>query len=193
MCKSIDLSKRQTDIEFYENILRDYVVNRKLSFPFDSDILTKYIALFSLYVCKSNDAYLYNLPYISEQHKRFVHFLEIASQKYDILYKIIQKIKKESELLAFTYSHNYKDDIISISLNDFLRSDLNGNIDLMDDFLISGAERNPQNDIITITYNFNDIIYTRTCNVFNKHDKQTVNYDKILSALKEILNINNKE
>ncbi len=139
-------------IEIYKNLLKSYIIERQLPLQQIQIEIEKYIAVFSLYLQNTNDAYKYNLPYLSHQNKRFASFLVSASQKNEELRHIIDNVKRSEDIKKHISDNIIEEKDLEISINDFLTADLSGKINFHKSFLLSGAERANKKDIITIAY-----------------------------------------
>ena len=169
--------------EIYKSLLKSYILDGCFLPQISEDELAKYIAVFSLYLRHSNEAYKYNLPYLSHQHKGYASFLLSASKKAEKLRDIISHIKK-SEVIRKVIENNSEvidEEKIIVSLNDFLSATLSENIDFHKSFSLSGANRRKENDIITIEYK------QQVRSVKLSSSKQS-DLKKIISPAEKILN-----
>lgn len=173
-------------IEFYKGALEKFVIDKKGALQIDKSELDKYIAVFSLYICSSDNAYKYNLPFLRHQHNKFVAFLHSASGKCDLLRKIVQELRKSPIIMKF--SKEKTQGKVTISINDFLVSDLSESITFHKAFSILGAERRSKDNMLTILYDNNGIKRLRTCKVLvNMDSNNIVNYDEIIRLAENVI------
>lgn len=169
--------------EMYKNLLKSYILDGCSLPQIPEDELAKYIAVFSLYLRHSNEAYKYNLPYLSHQYKGYASFLLSASKKAERLRNIISHIKKSVAIRKIIENNSVviDEEEIIVSLNDFLSATLSRNIDFHKSFSLSGANRRKENDIITIEYK--QQVRTVKLSSSNKSDLK-----RIISTVEKILN-----
>ena len=74
-----------SNIENYKENLLNFLIDTGRKQPKNSDELECYINLFSFFICEDDKDYLYNLPFLREQHRKFKEFLSIAPQKLETL------------------------------------------------------------------------------------------------------------
>ena len=74
-----------SNIENYKENLMNYLVDAGRNQPKNTDKLECYINLLSFFIFKDDEDYLYNLPFLREQHNKFRDFLSIAPQKLETL------------------------------------------------------------------------------------------------------------
>lgn len=155
MTNSNDLiqEKGNEGIDFYKNALKDFVMDNQLTPRIKDFDLDKYIAVFSLYMHYNNDAYRYNLPYLSYQHKKFEAFLVSASSKCELLRNITESIRNSAVIQQFVKESFQEAATVKICLNDFLVLDLMGTISFHERFSFPGAERNSKDDVLTVLCN----------------------------------------
>lgn len=177
-------------VEYYKRALKRIVIDKKSTFPLPSSDLDEYIAVFSLYMRSSNEAYKYNLPYLSHQHKKFWSFLKSAIGKYDLFCTILMGIKKAATIQQFIKENPQESRKVIISLNDFFISDLSGVLDFHEAFSISGAERLPKYDVLTIQYIIDGKKKIRLCRNLINTDKNEINIDKIVDLTEKVIGIN---
>ena len=147
----------------YKDNLMNYLADSgKLQFPY-SDKLDDYIHLLSFFIYKSDPNYLYNLPFLQEQHQKFRDFLNIAPQKYTCLLNTAQKISMELAINRFLDDQTYHNRPISLSINDFLIVDLRNlsKVAFHDNFSIDGATCTYKND--RLTFRVDNYIYAWSC------------------------------
>ncbi|MEG0900405.1 MAG: hypothetical protein RSF40_11945 [Oscillospiraceae bacterium] len=174
--------KKQSNIDFYKNMLKSYILGNEALPQLTETEPERYIAVFSLYLRHSNEAYKYNLPYLSHQHKGYASFLISASKKAEKLHDIISCIKKSETIIRIIEdAHGVIDDKnVIVSLNDFLTANLSESIDFHKAFSVSGANRKEENDIITIEYK--QQVRTVKLSASNQTDLK-----KIISTVEKIL------
>lgn len=135
-------------------MLKSYILDPRGLPQLTEAELERYIAVFSLYLRHSNEAYKYNLPYLSHQYKGYASFLISASRKAEKLLNIVSHIKQSETIIKIVNGAHgvIEDKRIIVSLNDFLTATLSESIDFHKAFSVSGATRKEENDIITIEY-----------------------------------------
>ncbi len=177
--ESVDIERR-SNVDYYKDLLKSYILGSDTLPQIPETEMERYIAVFSLYLRHSNEAYKYNLPYLGNQHKSFVAFLTSAPGKAEKLLNIIKSINK-SEAVRKLIDNNAKfKEELSVSLNDFLSADLSENIDFHRSFSLSGATRRKEEDLITIEYK-------QQVRVVKLSNSKKSDLEKITSAVEKIL------
>ena len=97
MTKDIENTEveRKSNLDFYKDMLKSYIFSSTEQPKISKTDMEKYIAIFSLYLCSSNEAYKYNLFYLNNQHESYVSFLALAQKK------PISKFKKSSHFTNY--------------------------------------------------------------------------------------------
>lgn len=150
-------------IENYKDNLMHYLVdNGKLQFPY-SEELDNYLHLLSFFICKRDPNYLYNLPFLQEQHQKFRDFLNIAPQKYTFLFNAAIELSVADVIKRLLDDPAYHDSTITLSINDFLTVNLRNlnKVDFHDHFSIDGATCNYTSD--RFTFRVDNFIYAWSC------------------------------
>ncbi|MEG1244380.1 MAG: hypothetical protein RSD17_06055 [Oscillospiraceae bacterium] len=175
--------EKQSNSDFYKDMLKSYILGDHALPQLTETELERYIAVFSLYLRHSNEAYKYNLPYLSHQYKGYASFLISASEKAERLRDVISHIINSETIIKIIEDANgvIDDKKIIVSLNDFLTATLSGSIDFHKTFSISGANRKNENDIITIEYK--QQVRTVKLSTSKQSDLK-----KIISAVEKIVN-----
>ena len=128
-------------VENHKKLLMQHLVDDSLShFPCLKD-LDDYIDLFSFFIYNVDPAYLYNLPFLPEQHKKFQHFLKVAPRKCATLTDIATRLSEEPIIKRLIADPAYHDSSITLSINDFLAVNLRtlDRLTFHDHFSIAGA------------------------------------------------------
>ena len=112
----------------------------------------KYIAAFSQYLCKSSEAYSYNLTYLLFQHEEFCRFLHNAKKKHKAFSQLLEKIRGLAVAQAFQKEKPEAYKRIRVVFNDLLEGKLDGSIYLSENFLVSGATCREKDDMFTVRY-----------------------------------------
>lgn len=150
-------------IKNYKDNLMNYLVdNGKLQFPY-SEELDNYLHLLSFYIHKSDPNYLYNLPFLQEQHKKFRDFLSIAPQKYTVLVNSAVELSVAAAIKRLLDDPVYHNSTITLSINDFLTVNLRNlsKVDFHDHFSIDGATCNCKSD--RFTFRVDNFVYAWSC------------------------------
>ena len=164
-------------MKFYRDALNNLIINKDK----EPDI-RQHIAAFSMYMSFNNEAYKYNVPYLCEQHEKFIMFLDSSFEKHKRLTEVVVAIKASTVIQEYIKKNPQEVKSIKICLNDFFQSDLNKVISFYEPFSISGAVRKPQDDIITVLYKGS----VRSCKLASKQEDR---YSQIVEMIKEILDI----
>lgn len=157
-------------IENYKDNLMHYLVdNGKSQLP-HSEELDNYLHLLSFFICKSDPNYLYNLPFLQEQHQKFRDFLNIAPQKYTVLLNSAIELSATIAIKQLLHDPSYHNSSITLSINDFLIINLRNlnNVDFYDHFSIDGATCNYKSD--RFTFRVDNFIYAWTCCEKSTHE-----------------------
>lgn len=152
-----------SNIENYKDNLMHYLVNNgKLQFPY-SEELDNYLHLLSFYIHKSDPNYLYNLPFLQEQHQKFRDFLNIAPQKYTFLVNSANELSAAATIKRLLDDPAYHNNTITLSINDFLTVSLRdpNKLDFHDHFSIDGATCNYKSD--RLTFRVDNYLYAWIC------------------------------
>ena len=150
-------------IENYKDNLMHYLAdNGESQFPY-SEELDGYIHLLSFYICKSDPDYLYNLPFLQEQHQKFRDFLNIAPQKYTVLVNSAIELSAVAAIKRLLDDPAYQNSTVTLSINDFLTINLRNpnKAYFHDHFSIVGATCNYKTD--RFTFRVDSFIYAWTC------------------------------
>lgn len=142
----------KSNVDFYRDMLKSHVLGSNPLPQIPEAEMERYISVFSLYLRDSNEAYKYNLPYLSNQHKGYITFLISAPKKAEKLLSIIKSVNESEFIKKIIDNNDIAKDEISISLNDFLSADLSEKIDFHRSFSIFGATRRKEDDLITVEY-----------------------------------------
>lgn len=187
------ISKNDKDsIEYYKDILKAFVIDQSEALPTSDQEINKYIAAFSLYIRNSDSAYRYNLPYLTYQHNKFVVFLRNARYKCDLLRNAVCELRKSPNILSYLNNKEKETNKITISINDFFVSDLNGIINFHEAFSINGAERHNSDNLFTIQYESNGTRRLRTCKIPVASDNtHTIDYTKFIQLVEKIIGVCN--
>ena len=147
----------------YKDNLMNYLADSgKLQFPY-SEKLDDYIHLLSFFIYKSDPNYLYNLPFLQEQHQKFCDFLSIAPQKYTFLVNSAIELSAAATIKQLLDDPAYHNSTITLAINDFLTVNLHNlnKLDFHDHFSINGATGNYKND--RLTFRVDNYIYAWSC------------------------------
>lgn len=177
------------DINFYEKALNKLVIDTPSSSEAMTSAMQQYIAAFSMYMLYNNNAYRYNLPYLTEQHKKFVTFIKCGSEKGKLLKEILDAIKASTSIQKFIKEKPEEAKNVKICLNEFLEADLNGTISLHKTFSFAGAQRDLKDDILTVLYN--EIV--RTYRIASKINVESgeieEKYSQIVEKIEKLLGL----
>ena len=135
--------------EYYRTNLMQYIVHFE---PEHFEQYEKYMAAFSQYLCQKGTAYPYNLTYLTEQNIAFGQFLKDAQRNYIVMQQLINAIKQTTEMCMFLHNNPEEDKNVQIQLNGFLQGNLANEIELANDFLISGAQGHTRDDCFSVSY-----------------------------------------
>lgn len=141
-----------SNIENYKENLMNYLIDTGRKQPKNSDELECYINLFSFFICEDDKDYLYNLPFLREQHSKFKEFLSIAPQKLETLKEWANNILAIPTVKQFIDDPLFFDSTVCLSINDFLWTDLKlpGVVKFHDHFSIAGGKCNSGKDCFTL-------------------------------------------
>ena len=176
------LNDSSDKIENYKKNLMQYLVNNGKKQLQYSDDLECYISLFSFFICKSDPDYLYNLPFLREQHHNFHLFLATAPKKHSTLLRLADKVIAIPVINRIINDPAYKKQEILLSINDFLCVNLR-NLDPVifhDKLSISGGLCDPEND--RFTFKFDSFIYSWDAKE-NAEDVAITKIDKLVQTL----------
>ena len=165
--------------ENHKDQLMQYLVGDSLShFPSLKD-LDDYIDLFSFFIYNIDPDYLYNLPFLPEQHNKFQHFLKIAPQKCATLTDIATKLSEEPTIKRLIIDPAYHNCPVTLSINDFLAVNLR-NLDKLtfhDHFSITGATCSHNAD--QFTFKIDNFIFS-----WDSHEK---NYIEAIGKISQLI------
>lgn len=149
-----------SNIENYKENLMNYLVDAGNNQPKNTDELECYINLLSFFIFKDDEDYLYNLPFLREQHNKFRDFLSIAPQKLEALKELASNILAIPTVKQFIDDPLYFDSTVCLSINDFLWTDLKlpGVVKFHDHFSIAGGKCNSRKDCFTLK--IDDAVYS---------------------------------
>lgn len=142
----------KSNTDFYKDMLKSHVLGSDPLPQIPEAEMERYISVFSLYLRASNEAYKYNLPYLSNQHKGYFTFLISAPKKAKKLLNIIKSVNESEVITDIIDNNNIAKDEIILSLNDFLSADLSEKIDFHKSFSLFGAIRRKEDDLVTLEY-----------------------------------------
>lgn len=148
----VDDSSRK--IEVYIDGMMNYLVNDGEAQLPDSDELERYINLFSFFMYNNDPDYLYNLPFLREQHRRFRNFLDIAPQKYSALANLATKLLADPVVRRLIEDPAHSNSKIILTINDFLCIDIRmpDRIYFHERFSVPGAVCSSKKDRFTIIF-----------------------------------------
>lgn len=179
--ESSDIEKK-TNVDFYKDMLKSHILGSNPLLQMPKSDMERYIAVFSLYLQHSNEAYKYNLPYLSHQHNGYATFLISAPKKAEKLLEIIKNIKKSDVIRMIIDNNATIKEELTVSLNEFLAADLSGNIDFHRCFSLPGAIRRNEDDIISIEYKKQVRVVRLTSSTKTYLEKITLVVEKFLSS-----------
>lgn len=142
----------KSNIDAYRTMLKSHILGINPLPQIPETEIERYISVFSLYLRDSNEAYKYNLPYLSNQHRDYAAFLISAPKKVEKLLNIIKSINGSGAIKKIIDNNDIAKDEISLSLNDFLSADLSEKVDFHRAFSLLGATRRKEEDLITLKY-----------------------------------------
>lgn len=145
----VDYMEENSVAKYYDGLLLNQIKNFHEG---DMSEQRKYIIALSQYICKSSEAYPYNLTYLIEQNDAFFHFLSSGKRKYDNLKEFLEQVKEVAVVQDFLKKHPQEAEKITIIYNDFLEGKLNGTICLAENFHVSGAKWSDMSDVFTVRY-----------------------------------------
>lgn len=145
----VDYMKKNSVAKYYDGLLLNQIKNFHEG---DTNEQREYIIALSRYICKSSEAYPYNLTYLIAQNDAFFHFLSSGKRKYDNLKEFLEQVKKVAVVQDFLKKHPQEAEKITIIYNDFLEGKLNGTICLAENFHVSGAKWSDMSDVFTVRY-----------------------------------------
>lgn len=177
--ESTDIEMK-SNIDFYRDMLKSYILGSNPLPQIPEAEMKRYIAVFSLYLRDSNEAYKYNLSYLSNQHKGYTDFLVSAPKKAKKLLNIIKSIKESEAIKKIIDNNDMVKEEISVSLNDFLSADLSENIGFHRSFSLLGATRRKEEDLITVEYR-------QQVRVVRLSGSEESDLEKITSVVEKIL------
>lgn len=135
--------------EYYRTNLMQYIAHFE---PEHFEQYEKYIAAFSQYLCQKGTAYRYNLTYLTEQNIAFGQFLKDAHRNYIVMQQLLDTIKQTKTVCMFLQNRPKEAKNVQIQLNGFLQGNLANEIELANDFSISGAQGHPRDDYFSVSY-----------------------------------------
>lgn len=146
------LGNDSSNIENYKENLMNYLIDAGRNQPKNVDELECYINLLSFFICEDDEDYLYNLPFLREQHNKFKEFLSVAPQKLETLKESVNNILAIPTVKQFIDDPLYFDSKVCLSINDFLLIDLKspGVVKFHDHFSVAGGKCNSRKDCFTL-------------------------------------------
>lgn len=175
-------------IEYYKRALLSIVKSEELHNYINKDSINVIILAFSFYICNTDSAYKYNLPFLIYQFNKMKKFVEGAIKKYKNLNEVISKILDYKNISDFLLRNPEFKKCISITINDFLIETLEKEINFLKKPNFSGADRKEINDIYTIRYTKDGQTKLITCKIKFLEDKkdftQIIQYTETLLKLK---------
>lgn len=174
-------NEKKDPIKFYMDMLELFVIEQ---YPIPNDI-DKYLAALSFYICNTDFAYKYNLPFLKENSDKFIAFIQSSRKKCELLKKIVIEIKKSSKVKKYLEKNKENMEKIYISINDFIISNLNGDIRFCKDIQMNGAIHNEIDDVITIKYQMQDMLKVRSSRM--KYKKSVIDFSYIRKLVESIL------
>lgn len=165
--------------ENHKEHLMQYLVDDSLSHFPSLKNLDDYIDLFSFFIYNVDPDYLYNLPFLPEQHKKFQHFLKVAPQKCTTLTDIATKLSVEPMIKHLIADPAYHNSSITLSINDFLAVSLRtlDKLTFHDHFSIDGATRSHNTD--QFTFKIDNFIFS-----WNSQEK---NYIEAIDKISQLI------
>lgn len=197
--KNKNIEEKENVYDFYKDTLLKFIIN-SISEPKNSEAnkeMENLIHAFSLFIVKSNSAYNYNLSFIPYQFKEFTSFLDCAKQKYDLLLHVVAKIKKSDKINNYLQNNRNESMNVSITINEFLVSNLNEKVDLCENFSINRAMCQPKEDIFTIEYKSDKtkIVRAKKVNFKYKRNQETnkaieiIDFTPLIKLIEEVVGL----
>lgn len=163
-------------IENYKHSLMQYLTDGGVAqFP-NSEELDCYINLFSFFICNSDTDYLYNLPFLREQHHKFRSFLHLATQKYSSLAVLATEVISIPVIKRLLEDPTHCKSAFHLSINDFLCVDLRmpDNVTFHEHFSFIGAICHQNR----FTFKFDNFVYS-----WHENDKNITEVSDKLTPL----------
>ena len=145
----MDYMEERSVAKYYNDLLLKQIENFRGG---DTKEQRDYVIALSQYICKSSEAYPYNLTYLIMQNEAFLHFLSSGKRKYDNLKKLLERVKEVAVVQNFLKKYPQEAEEITIIYNDFLEGKLNGTICLAENFHVSGANWSDKSDVVAVRY-----------------------------------------
>ncbi len=170
-------------IGFYVKALEGLITGKGYPTNEGNFELDEYIAAFSLYMVKANDAYKYNLAYLNLEHEKYKTFLLEAIAKVALFKDIIMAIKSSKNVEKLLQENLRAKEGLRISLNDFFISDLSGKIEIAEEARFQRVTANSR-DRLTVTYRDN----ARCCIVTDEDNPMNEKpYNKIVAIVEGMI------
>lgn len=135
--------------KYYNNLLLNQICN----FQENNNVEQKdYIAAFSQYLCKSSEAFSYNLTYLVLQHEEYCRFLCNARRKHQAFSQLLAKIGATTPAQIFKKEQPEEYEKIKVLFDGFLEGKLDGSICFSEDFSVSGANCREEDDVFAVCY-----------------------------------------
>lgn len=148
----------------YANALKMILDEFPEKCSYTKEDIENYISAFSFYLSLGDDAYRYHTAFLVQKNSNFQRFLRRAKEKKERLNILIEKFRQCEKIKQWWTSFPAQAKEVDISIDDFLRSTLSGDISFCKEVSIEGAEQGK--NIITIYFG------GRTASFFDPVSKQ---------------------